>query len=79
MNKDLPFQGDTLKAVYNLLPTVSMYKKQEKDVWGSLVTAGLGAGIITSLAVAQGQSPWVAIAITLFAASVAVIIDQLMS
>ncbi|MGD1930920.1 MAG: hypothetical protein ACFB12_18620 [Leptolyngbyaceae cyanobacterium] len=56
-----------------------MYKKQEKDVWGSLVTAALGAGIITSLAVAQGQSPWVAIAITLFAATVAVIIDQLTS
>jgi hypothetical protein len=55
-----------------------MYQKQEKDLVGSLVIAALGAGIITSLAVAQGQSPWVAIAITLFAASVAVIIDQLL-
>ncbi|HEY9889955.1 MAG TPA: hypothetical protein V6D02_16235 [Candidatus Obscuribacterales bacterium] len=53
-----------------------MYKKQEKDLLGSLVTAALGAGIITSFAVAQGQSPWVAIAITLFAATVAVLIEQ---
>lgn len=54
-----------------------MYKKQEKDLLGSLVTAALGAGIITSFAVAQGQSPWVALSITLFAATVAVIIDLL--
>lgn len=54
-----------------------MYKKQEKDLLGSLVTAALGAGIITSFAVGQGQSPWIAIAITLFAASVAVVVNQL--
>jgi len=53
-----------------------MYKKQEKDLLGSLVTAGLGAGIITSFAVSQGQSPWLAMGITLFAATAAVIFDQ---
>ncbi|MEM6716705.1 MAG: hypothetical protein AAF827_10930 [Cyanobacteria bacterium P01_D01_bin.6] len=55
-----------------------MYQKQEKDWFGSFVTAALGAGIITSLAVAQGQDPWLAIGITGFAAGVAVAFDRLM-
>lgn len=55
-----------------------MYQKKERDLLGSLATAALGAGIITSFAVAQGQSPWIAIAITLFAAGAAVIFDQLL-
>jgi hypothetical protein len=54
-----------------------MYKKQEKDWLGSLVIAGLGAGVITSFAVSQGQSPLVAIAVTLLAAAIAVVVDQL--
>ncbi|MDB9525276.1 hypothetical protein PN498_04695 [Oscillatoria sp. CS-180] len=55
-----------------------MYQKQEKDWVGSLVVAGLGAGVITSFAIGQGQSPWLAIAITLFSAAMAVIIDRLL-
>jgi len=55
-----------------------MYQKKEKDWLGSFVTAALGAGIITSLAVAQGQSPWLAMGITGFAAAVAVAFDQLL-
>ncbi len=55
-----------------------MYKKREKDLMGSFVTAGLGAGIITSFAVSQGQSPWLAMSITLFAALVAVLLDQVL-
>jgi hypothetical protein len=55
-----------------------MYKKRERDLLGSLVVAGLGAGIITSFAVSQGQSPWVALAITLFASVSAVLLDLLM-
>lgn len=38
--------------------------------------AAVGAGIITTFAVSQGQSPWVGMGITLFAAVVAVVIDQ---
>lgn len=53
-----------------------MYKKQEKDWLASLVTAALGAGIITTFAVSQGQSPWIAMGITLFAAVVAVLFEQ---
>jgi hypothetical protein len=53
-----------------------MYQNQKTDWLGSMVVAGLGAGIITSLAVAQGQSPWLAIGITLFAAITAVFIER---
>ncbi len=53
-----------------------MYQKREKDWLGSFVIAALGAGIITSLAVAQGQSPWLAMGITGFAAALAVAIDH---
>ncbi|ASC69268.1 hypothetical protein XM38_001950 [Halomicronema hongdechloris C2206] len=54
-----------------------MYKTQ-KDWIGAAVTAGLGAGVITSFAVSQGQSPWLALAITLFAAVAAVFLDHSM-
>ncbi|MEL7314734.1 MAG: hypothetical protein AAFN08_07245 [Cyanobacteria bacterium J06559_3] len=55
-----------------------MYKNREKDWLGSLMVAALGAGVITTLAVAQGQSPWLAMGITAFAAIAAVVFDQLM-
>ncbi|MEM9007577.1 MAG: hypothetical protein AAGE59_29140 [Cyanobacteria bacterium P01_F01_bin.86] len=55
-----------------------MYKNREKDLLGSLTVAALGAGVITTFAVSQGQSPWLAMGITLFAAIVAVLFDQLM-
>ncbi|MBD0335461.1 MAG: hypothetical protein ICV62_08230 [Cyanobacteria bacterium Co-bin13] len=47
-----------------------------KDWVGAAVTAGLGAGVITSFAVAQGQNPLVAMGITVFAALSAVVIDH---
>lgn len=53
-----------------------MYQNRKIDWLGSMVTAGLGAGIITSFAVAQGQSPWLALAITVFAAIAAVLFEQ---
>lgn len=48
-------------------------KKTDKDLLGAAANATLGAGIVTSFAVAQGQHPLVAVAITLFAALVAVV------
>ncbi|MEL7037640.1 MAG: hypothetical protein AAFO04_18745 [Cyanobacteria bacterium J06592_8] len=54
-----------------------MYKKDSKgDPLVAGVTAALGAGVATSFAVSQGQSPYLAIAITIFAAVVAVLIDR---
>jgi len=47
---------------------------------GELVTqlavAALGAGVITSIAVAQGQNPLTALSITLFSAMAAVLVGQ---
>ena len=40
--------------------------------------ACLGAGVITSLAVAQGQSPLTALGITLFSAIAAVAVGQIL-
>ncbi|MCC3513100.1 MAG: hypothetical protein JGK29_30005 [Microcoleus sp. PH2017_17_BER_D_A] len=40
------------------------------------VTAALGAGVVTSFAVSRGQNPLVALAITVFAAGVALICDR---
>ncbi len=54
-----------------------MYDKNtQKDPWVAAVTAALGAGVATSFAVSQGQSPWIALGITVFAAVVALFIDR---
>ena len=54
-----------------------MYNKNsDKDWLAAAVTAALGAGIVTSFAVSQGQNPLVALAITGFSALVAVLISQ---
>ena len=54
-----------------------MYKKNSnRDPWVAAVTAALGAGVATSFAVAQGQSPFVALGITIFAAVVALLCDR---
>ncbi|MFZ4639566.1 MAG: hypothetical protein ACOYMP_04055 [Nodosilinea sp.] len=48
----------------------------EKDWIGAIAIAALGAGIITSFAVSQGQHPLVGLTITLFAAVSAAVIDH---
>lgn len=54
-----------------------MYNKNsDKDWLTAAVTAALGAGIVTSFAVSQGQNPLVALAITAFSALVAVLFSQ---
>ena len=49
-------------------------QNQQKDLVGAGLTATIGAGIITSYAVSQGQHPLVATGITLFSAILSVII-----
>lgn len=44
-----------------------------KDYLQAGLVAGLGAGVATSFAVAQGQSPLLALAITLMAATFAMV------
>jgi hypothetical protein len=54
-----------------------MYKKNsEKDLLSAALTASLGAGIVTSFAVSQGQHPLIALAITAIAAVFAVACRQ---
>lgn len=50
--------------------------KTEKDLWGAAAIAALGAGVVTSYAVTQGQHPLMALGITLMAAIFAVVCHQ---
>lgn len=43
-----------------------------------LAVAAIGAGVVTSLAVAQGQDPFTALGITLFSALAAVLVGQVL-
>ena len=49
-----------------------------KDWLNSLVIAGLGAGVMTSFAVGQGQNPILALGITAIAAVTAITLDGLL-
>ncbi|WP_287522706.1 MULTISPECIES: hypothetical protein [unclassified Okeania] len=54
-----------------------MYKnRSNRDPLVAAVTAALGAGVVTSFAVTQGQNPLTALGITIFAALVALIFDR---
>lgn len=48
------------------------------ELISQLAVACLGAGVITSLAVAQGQNPLTALSITLFSAVAAVAVGQVL-
>ncbi|MCF8132552.1 MAG: hypothetical protein ACOYMY_08045 [Prochlorococcaceae cyanobacterium] len=51
---------------------------QRSELTNQLAVAALGAGVVTSLAVAQGQSPLTALGITLFSAIAAVAVGQVL-
>ena len=46
------------------------------ELTSQLAVACLGAGVVTSIAVAQGQNPLTALGITLFSALAAVLVGQ---
>jgi hypothetical protein len=48
------------------------------ELTSQLAVACLGAGIVTTLAVAQGQDPFTAMGITLFSAVAAVVVGQVL-
>jgi hypothetical protein len=50
--------------------------EQRPALTTQLAVACLGAGVITSFAVAQGQNPLTALSITLFSAIAAVMVGQ---
>lgn len=54
-----------------------MYNKNtDKDLVGAGITTGLGAGIVTSFAISQGQHPAMALTITAIAVIFGVICRQ---
>lgn len=56
-----------------------MYNKDSKTDWlNDVIVAAAGAGVVTSLAVVQGQSLGTAAAITAFAAIAAVLCNRLL-
>ena len=50
----------------------------QKDPVSGMIAAALGAGVITSFAVAQGQHPMIAISITVLSAGAALLLDRLL-
>lgn len=50
--------------------------ESRNDITTQLCVACLGAGVITTMAVAQGQSPLTALGITLFSGVAAVMVGQ---
>ena len=46
------------------------------ELLNQLAVACIGAGVVTSIAVAQGQNPFTALGITLFSAIAAVMVGQ---
>ncbi len=58
--------------------TPSPAPRSRQELVTQLSVACLGAGVITSVAVAQGQNPLTALGITLFSAVAAVIVGQVL-
>ena len=52
--------------------------ESRNDLTSQLAVACLGTGVITTVAVAQGQNPLTALGITLFSAVAAVMVGQVL-
>jgi len=52
--------------------------ERPNDITTQLAVACLGAGVITTVAVAQGQNPLTALGITVFSAVAAVMVGQVL-
>lgn len=46
------------------------------DLWHSVAIAAVGAGVVTTFAIGQGQHPLVALVVTGMATAVAVVCDR---
>ncbi len=68
------------RRVWPLHPlcAVTPSPRSGRDLTSQLAVACLGAGIVTTLAVAQGQNPLTALGITLFSAIAAVAVGQVL-
>ena len=59
-------------------PAVQLPPNRTEELTQQLAVAAIGAGIITSVAVAQGQNPLTAFGITVFSAVAAVMLGQVL-
>ena len=58
--------------------TPSPAPRSRQELATQLAVACLGAGVVTTVAVAQGQNPLTALGITLFSAVAAVVVGQVL-
>ncbi len=63
-------------VIYHQISRLMYHKNKDKDLVGAGLTTGLGAGVVTSFAISQGQNPLIALGITVFAALFAVVCYQ---
>jgi hypothetical protein len=71
----LPTVGHTV-PVSSVLPTPT--PRSRGEITTQLAVACIGAGVVTTFAVAQGQNPLTALSITLFSAIAAVAVGQVL-
>ena len=71
-----------MKTWFLAIPTVQSIDcpqlNRQNDITSQLAVACLGAGVITTVAVAQGQNPITALGITVFSAVAAVMLGQVL-
>ena len=70
-------EGGVKPSPYGPRNCISTWERQN-DLTSQLAVACLGAGVITTVAVAQGQNPLTALGITLFSAVAAVMVGQVL-
>ena len=71
--------GDiSLRSAQTHAKRVQQPPSRRDEITQQLAFAALGAGVITTVAVAQGQNPLTALAITVFSAVAAVMVGQVL-
>ena len=78
MGETVPVGLPTVRPVAVAAVIPSPNPQSRGELVTQLAVACLGAGVITSLAVAQGQNPLTALGITLFSAVAAVVVGQVL-
>ena len=62
----------------SMTPTPTPTPNDRGELFTQLAVACIGAGVVTTVAVAQGQNPLTALGITLFSAVAAVMLGQVL-
>lgn len=67
--------GSVKDTIFHFL-SAEMYRNTKKDWLSSVVTSAIGAGVVTSFAISQGQHPLIAFGVTGMAIAAALMIDH---